>query len=172
LNYQGAARAIDAQVVTASRHGSTTEIGSAIARTLADAGLNVRTRDAEDDEVLAESAALVLGSPLYMGKWLGPARAIADRLAADASETRTWFFTVGPLGNPPQPADASPEDDLAELIERVGEGHVMFTGKLDRSQLKLRERVAVNAVKAPDGDFRDWDAIRRWAESIASALKR
>ena len=27
-------------------------------------------------------------------------------------------------------------------------------------------------VKAPDGDFRDWEAVRAWADEIASALTR
>jgi hypothetical protein len=26
-------------------------------------------------------------------------------------------------------------------------------------------------VKAPDGDFRDWDEIRAWASGIARAVK-
>jgi menaquinone-dependent protoporphyrinogen oxidase len=28
----------------------------------------------------------------------------------------------------------------------------------------------VKAVKAPEGDFRDWDAIRGWADEIAATL--
>jgi hypothetical protein len=30
----------------------------------------------------------------------------------------------------------------------------------------------VKAVRAPDGDYRDWDAIRGWADDIAAALAR
>jgi menaquinone-dependent protoporphyrinogen IX oxidase len=29
----------------------------------------------------------------------------------------------------------------------------------------------VKAVKAPEGDFRDWDAIREWADAIARELE-
>jgi hypothetical protein len=29
----------------------------------------------------------------------------------------------------------------------------------------------VKAVKAPEGDFRDWDTIRTWALSIAQTLR-
>jgi hypothetical protein len=28
----------------------------------------------------------------------------------------------------------------------------------------------VKAVKAPEGDFRDWDAIRDWTDGIADEL--
>ena len=171
MSGNGAAGAPDVLVVTATRHGSTAEVGSAIARTLADAGLTVSTLDAADDMPLPQSKALVLGSPLYMGKWLQPARRLAEQLGSDEHSRRAWFFTVGPLGDPPKPADAAPEDELAELIRIRAEDHKLFTGKLERSRLKLRERLAVNAVKAPDGDYRDWDEIRRWAESIAAALR-
>lgn len=126
-----------------------------IAQTLEHAGLTVETCDAADDDVLSGPGALVLGSPLSMGKWLKPARLLADRLALEPQERRMWFFTVGPLGDPPEPADASPEEELLELIRTRGEGHEVFRGKLDRSQVKLRERIAANAVKAPDGDLRD-----------------
>jgi menaquinone-dependent protoporphyrinogen oxidase len=41
---------------------------------------------------------------------------------------------------------------------------------LDRSGLNIVERSIVGVVKAPDGDYRDWDAIRAWAAAIAAAL--
>jgi menaquinone-dependent protoporphyrinogen oxidase len=42
---------------------------------------------------------------------------------------------------------------------------------LDRKRLSFLERTMVGAVKAPDGDFRPWEAIRAWAVAIASALR-
>ena len=32
------------------------------------------------------------------------------------------------------------------------------------------ERLLVKALKAPEGDFRDWEAIRDWARSVAADL--
>ena len=34
------------------------------------------------------------------------------------------------------------------------------------------ERMVVKAVKAPEGDLRDWDEIRAWAAVIAGELAR
>ena len=34
------------------------------------------------------------------------------------------------------------------------------------------ERMIIKAVKAPEGDFRDWDDIRAWAATIADELPR
>ena len=41
---------------------------------------------------------------------------------------------------------------------------------LDMSVLGFAERAIVKAVRAPEGDFRDWSAIDRWAADIAGQL--
>jgi menaquinone-dependent protoporphyrinogen oxidase len=46
----------------------------------------------------------------------------------------------------------------------------IFFGALDHSQLSFAERVMVKAVRAPEGDFRDWQVIEAWAASIARNL--
>lgn len=38
-------------------------------------------------------------------------------------------------------------------------------------KLNLIEKWMINKVKAPLGDFRDWDAITSWATAIADVLK-
>jgi menaquinone-dependent protoporphyrinogen oxidase len=68
------------QLITATRHGSTAEVGEAIARRLGERGHKVAVFDASAAE-LESAAAVVLGSPIYMGKWLKPARAILSRTA-------------------------------------------------------------------------------------------
>jgi menaquinone-dependent protoporphyrinogen oxidase len=47
---------------------------------------------------------------------------------------------------------------------------VIFAGKIDRGALSIPERMMVRALKVPEGDYRDWDEIRAWAQSIASEL--
>jgi menaquinone-dependent protoporphyrinogen oxidase len=60
---------------------------------------------------------------------------------------------------------------LADIEGIVGPvGHRVFFGALDRTKLGFAERMVVKAVKAPDGDFRDWDEIRAWADAIAADL--
>jgi menaquinone-dependent protoporphyrinogen oxidase len=36
--------------------------------------------------------------------------------------------------------------------------------------LGFGERLIVKGVKAPDGDFRDWDEVRSWADEVATAI--
>jgi hypothetical protein len=36
--------------------------------------------------------------------------------------------------------------------------------------MNMFERFIISKIKAPVGDFREWDAIENWAESIAKQL--
>jgi menaquinone-dependent protoporphyrinogen oxidase len=48
----------------------------------------------------------------------------------------------------------------------------VFHGVLDMKKLNLAEKLIIKGIKAPIGDFRDWDAIASWAAAIAAALKQ
>jgi menaquinone-dependent protoporphyrinogen oxidase len=48
--------------------------------------------------------------------------------------------------------------------------HRVFPGRLDKHLLGIGERAMVTAMRAPLGDFRDWDALRAWAGEIAAEL--
>jgi menaquinone-dependent protoporphyrinogen oxidase len=41
---------------------------------------------------------------------------------------------------------------------------------VEPAELGFMERLAVRAVHAPAGDYRDWEAIRAWADRIAREL--
>jgi menaquinone-dependent protoporphyrinogen oxidase len=43
---------------------------------------------------------------------------------------------------------------------------------LDTNKLSFPEKLIVKGIKAPIGDFRDWEAITAWATGIAEALKK
>lgn len=75
------------------------------------------------------------------------------------------------LVNDDHPGQGDPPK-VVEIAERThARGHYMLPGKLDRHELNRGERLVVNVVRAPDGDFRDWNAIRAWADEIGPALK-
>lgn len=158
-------------VITASRHGSAREVGAAIARKLNERGQRARTLDAADATVAPPAGdPVVLGSAVYMGRWMKPARELARRLAAEEGERPVWLFSVGPLGQPPEPPEPVPAEALGELGGDRARGYRVFSGRLDRTQLSRRERLIVNAVRAPDGDYRDWDAVAGWAAGVSAEL--
>jgi menaquinone-dependent protoporphyrinogen oxidase len=156
-------------VTAASRHGATTAIAEAIGAPLREAGLTVDVLPPQDVADLERYDAVVLGSGVYAGRWVDTARAFVDR-HADALATRpVWLFSSGPLGDPPKPAEAPPEGEA--IRERIAaREHRVLPGRLDRHDLGFVERTVVAAVRAPDGDFRDWAAIRAWATAIAAQL--
>jgi menaquinone-dependent protoporphyrinogen oxidase len=49
--------------------------------------------------------------------------------------------------------------------------HRVFPGKLDKRVLGLAERAIVAVVRVPEGDYRDWPAVREWASHIAEQLQ-
>lgn len=157
-------------VTEASRHGSTRDIADAIAEELRDAGLDADLLDAGSVTNIDGYDAVVIGSAIYMGGWMPDARRLIERFEAQMQALPVWLFSSGPLGDDnPQPAGDPPQ--VPGLIERSGaREHRVFTGKLDRESLGFGERMIAKMVHAPEGDFRDWDAIRSWAREIAAEL--
>lgn len=161
-------------VVHASKHGSTVGIAQTVAARLVERGHSVTIFDAEaadelDRADLRRAEAVVIGSAVYGGHWLKPARRFVDHHLTMLQDHPVWLFSSGPLGDQPPPEDEPIE---VKRIERTvhAEGHRTFSGALDRRDLTLAERAVVKVVKAPYGDFRDADAARAWADDIADAL--
>jgi menaquinone-dependent protoporphyrinogen oxidase len=159
-----------ALVVAASRHGATSEIGEAIGGALREHGLEADVKPPEEVHDLGGYDAVVIGSAVYVGKWLDPARDLVEMRADELCTLPVWLFSSGPVGDPLRPA---PEDavDVEQLVASTrARGHRLFGGKLDKGKLGFGEKAVVLAFRAPEGDFRDWDEIRAWAAEIAGEL--
>jgi menaquinone-dependent protoporphyrinogen oxidase len=156
-------------VAYASKHGSTQGIAEHITRRLTERGLPVEIRPAEGVVDIGVPDAVILGSAVYAGSWMKEASEFARRFTDVLSAVPVWLFSSGPLGERVDDDEEQPRQ-LAEFRETVRpRGHEMFFGALDLGQLSFGERM-IKAVKAPEGDFRDWDAIAAWADSIADEL--
>jgi menaquinone-dependent protoporphyrinogen oxidase len=156
-------------IAVASKHGATTEIAQRIGEELEGRGLEVTAGSADQTHDLAGYDAVVLGSAVYAGHWMAEARDLADRIAAVDPQPVVWVFSSGPVGDPPKPEEDPV--DVAGIVEALGaRGHQVFAGKIDKSRLSFGERAIVTALRAPVGDYRDWDQIASWAGEIADAL--
>lgn len=156
-------------IAVSSKHGSTREIAASIGETVRESGIEVDVVDAQNVESVAAYDAVIVGSAIHMGRWMGPARELVNR-SVDALRARpVWLFSSGPLGRDiVDPADAAQGIKLLELVE--GRGHRVFAGKADRADLGFIERRILSMVKNPYGDHRDWPVIQEWAASIAREL--
>ena len=157
-------------VSAASKHGATKEIGEYLGDTLRSRGLDVSVVEPDEAKPNAGYHAVVFGSGVYAGRWLKDAKSLAERISATKPRPHVWLFSSGPLGDPPKP-DEEPGDvaDIAELVSPIE--HRIFAGKIDKSDLGFGERAIMAAVRAPEGDFRDWDEIAAWANGIADVLE-
>lgn len=141
-------------VCAAGRHGSTAEIAARIADAItaglpSDAVVDVLAASEVNDT--ASYDALVLGSAVYMSRWLADARAVAQRIATQPRRP-VWLFSSGPIGDPPQPVEEPA--GVTDLVERThAREHCIFAGRLDRHQLGFAEKALVSALRV---------ASRRW----------
>jgi menaquinone-dependent protoporphyrinogen oxidase len=159
-------------VTYATKHGSTREIAEAIATTLVDRGISTEALAVDTVADVGPYEAVVLGSAVYMGRWLKEATEFARRHREQLTARPLWLFSSGPLGTEVVDAEEQPKE-LAELRQTLGpRDHRLFDGALTSDALGFGERMIMKAVKAPEGDFRDWDEIQAWAVAIAGELAR
>jgi menaquinone-dependent protoporphyrinogen oxidase len=158
-------------VAVASRHGSTEEIAHAIGTSLQERGLDAVVVRADEVENVVGYEAVVLGSAVYAGRWLEPARSLVYEHVSELAALPTWLFSSGPIGAPPKPeAEEAVHIDKLMVLTHA-RGHRIFAGQLVRSRLSFAERAVTRAFHAPEGDFRDWEEIDAWAGEIAEALR-
>ena len=164
-------------VAYASKYHATAEIAEEIGKVLRQTPeLNVVVKDVSAVTAVDTYQAVVLGSAVYVGQWQDSAADFLKMYEKELAKRPVWLFSSGPTG------DTDPKDmykswvfpeALAPVAERIAPREiVVFHGKLDMQKLHFGERLIVNAMHAPKGDFRNWDAIRDWAYHIAEALQR
>jgi len=157
-------------VAYASKHGSTRGIAERIAEKLRQLGIQAEARPLDEVSDPGNYEAFVIGSAIYYGSWMKEATEWVHRNQAVLAKLPVWLFSVGPLGTEVEDAEQQPKE-MAEFQQaiRPREQRVFF-GALDHQRLSFAERMVVKAVRAPEGDFRDWEAIDAWAASIARNL--
>ena len=153
-------------VAYVSNHGSTREVAEAISGSLEAAGLQAHLRPAVEVEELDGYDAVVLGAPIYMGRWQRHAHAFLRRHRDALAERPLAVFALGPLHDSPKEwSEARAQLDTAlarhDLEPRVVE---LFGGRVDPSHLHFP------FSKMPPGDARDWAAITAWGEALPEAL--
>ncbi|HEX9122414.1 MAG TPA: flavodoxin domain-containing protein [Actinomycetota bacterium] len=157
-------------VVYASKHGSTEGIAEGIAERLRERGKQTEVRPIVEVSDLESPEAVVLGSAVYMGSWMKEASAFVERHREELARIPVWLFSSGPTGTEATEVGVT-DKQLAALREAVGpRDHHVFFGAIDPAKLGFVEKRIVKAVKAPTGDFRDWEEIHSFADEIADAL--
>ena len=168
---------MDVQVLVAyaTKYGATAEIAEKIGQVLGQAGLRTHVLPTDRVGDLTPYQAVVLGSAVYMGQWRKEAAKFLEANEEKLAERPVWLFSTGPLGegDPVQLMKGwhfpKAQQPIADRIQP--RDIALFHGVLDMKKLGLAEKLIVKGIKAPVGDFRDWDAITSWATAIADDLK-
>lgn len=157
-------------VTYASKHGATKGIAERIAQALHHEGREVALLPIDAVRDVGSFEAVVIGSAVYYGSWLKDAVEFVRGHQALLATRPVWLFSCGPLGTEVHDNEQQPKE-LGDLQVAVGaRDHRLFFGALDTHTLSFPERMVVKAVRAPEGDYRDWNAIEAWATGIAASL--
>lgn len=163
---------MSALVAYASKHGATKGIAEAIATELRRNDVDAQAVDVEGLVGIDGHDAVVLGSAVYAGHWLKPAREFARAHAHELRELPVWLFSSGPCGPPEELKPEGDPVDITELADKLQPiGHSVLAGMINKDKLGFGERAMVRAFHAPIGDFRDWDAIAAFSREIAVKLR-
>jgi menaquinone-dependent protoporphyrinogen oxidase len=101
-------------VTAATRYGASAEIAQTIAEVLGERGLEPTVLPPEQVEEVDGYDAVVLGSAVYAGHWLKPAKELVERHAGGLAGRPVWWFSSGPVGDPPKP-----EEDPVNVAEEA-----------------------------------------------------
>jgi menaquinone-dependent protoporphyrinogen oxidase len=162
-------------VAYGTKHGATAEIAEKIGEVLRQAGLQTDVLSADRARDLSAYQAVVLGSAVYIGQWRKEAVKFLKANEQILAGKSVWLFSSGPTG------EGDPVEllqgwrfpgKLQPIVDRIQPRDIaVFHGAVDADKLNSIEKWMLKNVKAPVGDFRDWDAIVSWATAIAAELK-
>lgn len=164
-------------VTYASCNGATAGVAEAIAKTLGEQGLPVDVLPMQEVTDLAPYRAVVAGSAIQAAHWLPEAMQFVRTHQAELKRKPFAAFLVCMTlamnkGDYRQHVSAwlAP---VRSLVQPVSEG--LFAGVLDVRKVRspsdrLKFRLSVLMGVWSEGDHRDWNAIRAWAEGLPPRL--
>jgi menaquinone-dependent protoporphyrinogen oxidase len=167
-------------IAYATRHGSTLETAEFIADILRDAGHTVTVEHADEVTDITPFDAFVLGTGIYRGTWL-PALTTFIRRFEDDFEDKpvfAWMLCIRLLEDDGRPYVLENYVPHYLLHNLNMQGIQPFLGRLyqvavdmnERWTLSLRYDGSLDPTQI-DADYRNWDAIQGWAESIVTQLE-
>jgi menaquinone-dependent protoporphyrinogen oxidase len=161
-------------IAYASKHGSTEEIAIAIGDRLKSDQVEVDVRPANAVNSLDGFDACILGSAVYIGQWRKDAVHLLKRHKESLANMKVWVFSTGPTGEG-DPVELLKgwkyPEALKPLLDKIDPVDItVFHGSLEEKKLNGMEKIAIKMVKAPLGDFRDWEAVKSWTVGIATKL--
>ena len=155
-------------VAYASKLGSTGGVAQAIGEELAVRGYAVDVKLVKDVRDVSSYGTVLLGSAVRMARWLPEAVDFLEQNAASLESKSVSYFTVCMTMHADSPENRIRAQGITGAARAVREpaAEGFFGGRMDFGQLSFLEQTILRAKKMPEGDFRNWDAIRAWAKVL------
>ena len=147
-------------VAFATRNGSTQAVAEVVAATMTAAGKTVELRPAREVRgPLGQWDLVVLGAPIYSGRWHGDAHRFLKRHRRELGRVPVAVFGMGPRSGTEEGWNSSRRQLDRALAKRgwFAPAAVALFGGVDPPKRRHERR-----------DLRDWDAIRSWAAALPS----
>jgi menaquinone-dependent protoporphyrinogen oxidase len=156
-------------VTYATRAGSTIDIADSISFCVSQQGYVVDLMHVSSVENLSDYSTIVIGSAIRMGNVTPEVKRFVQTNKEALQDKPTAYFIACLTLHEDTPENRAKVKDylipLREIVTPFAEGY--FAGKMDYAKLKPFSRFAAKRmVKAPEGDFRDWEDIRRWSTTL------
>jgi menaquinone-dependent protoporphyrinogen oxidase len=162
-----------ALITYATWAGSTAEIAEGIAKVLRNPALDVEVWQVHDVKSLAGFDAVLLGTPIRMGHPHPDVKRFLKRFKKEIPNLKFAFFVAClNMSEDNQQNRIQTEGYLAPLfkvapgIKPISMG--LFAGVMDATKLKGFWKFVMS--RTLQGDFRKWEKINAWAESLKPYL--
>ncbi len=160
-------------VVYATKSGCTTGVAERIGAVLVEKGATVEVVSAEEAADPVGYDGVVVGSGIRVGQWHAAAKewvgANAEALKARPTAFYTVCMTLAADSEKIEEVSAYTDPIIAEFgVAPVDVG--LFAGCFEPKRFGFLERTILKAMKTPQGDYRDWDAIEAWAVQVSNRL--
>ena len=159
-------------VAYATEHGATEEVARFIGQVLAEKGVSVDVKSVDGITDLEDYSGVIIGAPVYSSNWHQPAQDFVKEHQKTLKAMPTALFALAI-----RLRDQSDEmlrvfmdylDTPRILAKPVSIG--LFAGALFYDRLSPITRLNVETKGLPEGDFRQWDDIRAWAEDTHAKM--
>lgn len=166
-------------IAYASYCGSTGGVAEAIAKTLCGKGAKVDVRLAKSVSDIGAYRAVVVGSAVRSASWLPDALNFVSQNESTLAQMPMAYFLTCVTLYKDTPESRKTAMSYFDPVLKAAPGvkpvdMACFAGALDYSKMGFMYRTVMKSKMkdkgVPEGDFRNWEAIKTWAEAIQPRL--